>query len=222
MYNFYLYALMRINRPGPFNYGPYFFSHEPFQLGIGKDNDDQEMLYKARSEMGPDIFVQRYFDDAGITEQMATVALGRMMAEIEVVGTKNNTNSPLLKEQTTDGINSSENKYPYSAAGKALTGEHKKNISDALTGIVYPESRNKKISETMTGKAQPWNDENENSALSWIVSSPSGQISMINNLAKFCEKMGLNVSNLRMVAEHLREHHKGWKCKRGNLIGWNK
>lgn len=222
MYNFYLYALMRINRPEPFKYGPYSFSHEPFFLGIGRDNDDQEMLYKARSEMGPDIFIQRYFDDAGITEEIATEALKRMLKEIEGVGGKNRTNSPLLKEQTSDDTNSSENKYPYDWTGRVFSDEHRKNISDALTGYKHTEERNKKISETMTGRPQPWNDGNENSALSWIVRAPNGTEQMIHNLAKFCESRGLNMSNLRMVAEHLREHHKGWRCKRGNLIGWNK
>jgi len=169
-----------------------------------------------------DIFILRYFDDAGITEEMATQALNRMLKEIEGVGTKNGSNSPLLKDQAADDTNSIENKYPYDWTGRAFSDEHRKSISDALTGYKHTEERNKKISETMTGRPQPWNEGNENSALSWIVSSPSGQISLINNLARFCESRGLNVSNLRLVAEHLRDHHKGWKCKRGNLIGWNK
>lgn len=218
-YDYYVYSIMVNTKPGPFVYGDYEFRYLPIHVGVGCENQDYAKLCEIRRQVGPNIFVEKYFE--GITEEQATEALRRMLEKIEL-GTKNDTNSPLLKEQAADDTNSSENKCPYDWTGKFFSDEHRKSISDSLKGHVYPESRNKKISENMTGKPQPWNDGNENSALSWIVSSPSGQISMINNLAKFCEKMGLNVSNLRMVAEHLRDHHKGWKCKRGNLIGWNK
>ena len=215
-YDYYIYTIMLNTESGPFKWGPYEFRYKPVWLDVGCDNQDELMLYDFRGKIGPQVFTERFFD--GLTAEQAETAKQRMMAEI---GTLEDDIGISTEDCSEDGTNSEENKYPYDWTGRTQTAQHRKNISDSLKGHVYPESRNKKISESMKGISS--NVGNTNRALSWLLESPTGEIKLVTNLAKFCEGLGLDASNLRQCADGLRQHHKGYRVRRGNFLsGWNK
>lgn len=50
----------------------------------------------------------------------------------------------------------------------------------------------------------------------FIVESPEGEQFEVVNLMKFCRPLGLSSCALGVVATGLRNHHKGWRCRRAD------
>jgi len=51
-----------------------------------------------------------------------------------------------------------------------------------------------------------------NNSKKWKLTQPNGEMLVIKNLREFCRENGLTQSNMVMVANGKRTHHKGWKC----------
>lgn len=48
----------------------------------------------------------------------------------------------------------------------------------------------------------------------WEFTDPQGNKHIIHNASQFCKKNNLSLSALSAVASGLRNHHKGWTCKK--------
>ena len=78
--------------------------------------------------------------------------------------------------------------------------EHRKKVSENQKVLQnLPEIR-KKRSDTLSKM--------------WELTDPSGNIFVIKNLQEFCVQNNLMSSNMKKVANGIRNHHKNWKCKR--------
>lgn len=51
-------------------------------------------------------------------------------------------------------------------------------------------------------------------ARNWVVTSPTGEVQEIRNLAEFCRQHGLDKVTMHHVATGRSSHHRGWKCRR--------
>lgn len=106
-----------------------------------------------------------------------------------------------------------------------LTKEHRDKMKGHVpwnkgkTGVYSEETLNKMrgnknalghyCSESRKKKIAAKNSRN------WTVVSPSGDIENISNMVEHCKKHGLTMSAMSRVASGLKNHHKGWKCRRG-------
>jgi len=46
----------------------------------------------------------------------------------------------------------------------------------------------------------------------WEITTPNGEIIIINNLHKFCKENNLDQGNMVKVSQGILKQHKGWKC----------
>lgn len=116
--------------------------------------------------------------------------------------------------------------------GKTHTAEHKAKIGAASREAWQkPEYREKlmkrlqnpspdtraKISAALTGRACTPEAKAKIAAknsLAYVVTAPDGTEITVQNLTQFCRDHGLSPANLGATSRGLRNHHKGWKCRK--------
>ena len=79
---------------------------------------------------------------------------------------------------------------------------------------MWNEEIKKKNSLSRTGrKAKPETLQRISDSLSkeWELISPNNELVKIKNLKKFCDQLGINVSNMHKVCTGKRKSYKGWK-----------
>ena len=134
----------------------------------------------------------------------------------------------------------SRKKISESSKKKIFTEEHRRNISKSNSKkrrphteetkrkigikskgqVMSPEAR-EKISKANTGlKRDPFTKEHRGkmskakSTVQWIVANINGDLQVITNLSKFCDKNGLNSGCMENIGTGRQKIHKGWWCKK--------
>ncbi len=81
---------------------------------------------------------------------------------------------------------------------------------------MWNEEVKRKNSLVRTGrKAKPETIQKMSDSLSkeWHLISPENELIKVKNLKKFCDQLGINVSNMHKVCTGKRKSYKGWKSK---------
>lgn len=128
-------------------------------------------------------------------------------------------NNPMYgKHHTTESLvlMSAKKKGTSTRLGAILTEDTKNKIGtkarerydngfiNPRKGVILTIETKKLMSETKKGKVS-WSK-------SWELTSPTGEVYQIDNLAKFCRDNSLSASNLGQVAKGKLPHHKRWLC----------
>jgi len=93
-----------------------------------------------------------------------------------------------------------KDKISASKVGKLLSEEHKQVLSDMRRGV----PKNKQhVLNVAKAKSQYWS-----------ITYPDGINKIIRNLSEFCRYNNLSDRGMWLVANQLRTHHKGFKCKK--------
>jgi hypothetical protein len=88
-----------------------------------------------------------------------------------------------------------------------FTFEHRKKLSEKAKGREYSKETRDKWSTQRSGK--------EYCSKKWIVTSPTGEVLVIQNLRKFCREHNLNQGAMCRASIGNGHHtHKGWRCKK--------
>jgi len=106
---------------------------------------------------------------------------------------------------------------------KGLTKETDSRVeqrAESQRGIFKSEEHRVKLRIAKLGKPAQWTSErnkwysgeNSFSALTFLITKPSGEIIKITSLATFCKANELNRHCMRRVAQGIQEHHKGYRC----------
>ena len=75
------------------------------------------------------------------------------------------------------------------------------------------EKQNKRIKSTAKWKDPEYRKKViDNCSLEYIITDPNGASYNIRNLHQFCKDNNLTSSNMTIVAQGKRPHHKGWRC----------
>lgn len=101
--------------------------------------------------------------------------------------------------------------------GKRHSEKSKQKMSNSHKNKVISESTRQKMSISRTGIKQSQElIEKRTKAISkdWIITTPTKENILINNLTEFCRQNNLNKSHMSLVASGKRSHHKGHKVKR--------
>lgn len=143
-----------------------------------------------------------------------------------------NTLAPNGYNLTTGGyakILSEETKAKLSIAnkGKVMSEEAKRHLSEMKMGVLKGRPITEETKRSRMGRVP--SDEARKSmsdaakrrhqstvsktAKNYIVTSPSGEVYDIINLAQFCKKNNLRDNSMSMVAKGKYKHHRGWKCE---------
>ena len=109
-----------------------------------------------------------------------------------------------------DEVEKWKNNISNSLKGKRyLPDEHYKKVGKMLRGIPRTEEVKNKISMSKRGKSIPQPKQMKK----YEIIKPNGDILIVSGLNQFCEKEGINASNLCAVAKGRLKHHKGYVAK---------
>jgi hypothetical protein len=217
---------------------------EPFYVGKGKGkrfekyhNKHFDNIVKKHEKLGIKPLVGFYYK--GPSEEMA---YKNEMALIAKFGRKCLGTGPLinLTEGGEGGCPSGDQHWNY---GKKASKEMRKKLSLAHLGIKPSEDSKKKNSESNKGKhnfkhtkesiekmsrnrkgIEAWNKGKTSEVISnvksqnWVVIFPDSHEEQIKNLTKFCKEYKLNQGKMSSVASGKRKQHKGFKCKKLEVI----
>ncbi len=91
-----------------------------------------------------------------------------------------------------------------------------KDMGDTSEGLTLERINNNKGYNKKNCKWATRKEQNNNQrpckGKNYIIISPKGKESTINNLSKFCEKYNLDPSSMVKISKDKRNQHKGWKC----------
>jgi hypothetical protein len=64
-----------------------------------------------------------------------------------------------------------------------------------------------------------WNDPDflNKRTKGWLITTPSGELATVTNLAQYCREHNIDNASMCGVSKGLRNHHKGYQCKRIEL-----
>jgi hypothetical protein len=176
MSNFYVYIYLDPRKPGPYKYGEYEFTHEPFYVGEGKGSRMYDHLkgksntYKSNKiqkilslELQP--IILKVFDN--LVSKLQSRLVETFL--IKIIGRKDLGKGPLLNQKYEEGVDQEVSnltrikigivskgrkqseqtiiKRVEKNKGKTRTPEQRNNISKALMGHVLTQETKKKIGE---------------------------------------------------------------------------
>ena len=180
--------------------------------------------------------IRKYGEEAWTHETVATVGSLNEAHEMEV--------RLIAERRTTER----EFGYNMTAGGDGFRGlerteEHAKAISEALMGHIHSDETRQKLAQYKGEKASFYgrkqSDEwkakmkelltnnhpmkgvtgaKHHDAGSFVVTFPDGREIEIKGLAEFCRQNGLTHSAMSCVAAGKRNHHKGFKCRKAEVV----
>lgn len=108
--------------------------------------------------------------------------------------------------------------------GKAKSEEHRKKLSESISGENHPyfgkpmpKEIAKKISVALTGKKKSeehCRKNGESHAKVYKITKPDGTIEIIKGLSKYCVLNNLDDRSMHRVISGEYSHHKGYKCEK--------
>lgn len=104
-------------------------------------------------------------------------------------------------------------KMSASHTGKPKSEEHKRKIGDAHRGRTLKEETKQKLREHNL-KDEVVKKNRESKMQVWIVTRPDGTEEEVEDLTLYCKDNGLNRSCMYKVSLKIRNHHKGFKCRK--------
>lgn len=90
--------------------------------------------------------------------------------------------------------------------GYRHTEQTKKIMSEKRKGVSKSEDHKKKISKSHKGKSK------DHLKHKWLITKPSGETVIINDLTKFCLENKLTKPLMIVTSKGKQTHHKGYKC----------
>lgn len=114
-------------------------------------------------------------------------------------------------------------KISHSNKGKIVSLETRKKSSDAHKGYIMPLETRKKISNFFKNKVPHKNTQigaSKKNSKTYILQSPSGEITTISNMKKFCEQNELCRSSMSRLCTEKIFSYRGWKLIKNK--GFNK
>ena len=100
--------------------------------------------------------------------------------------------------------------------GRKWSKEIRKRMSDAHKGRVVSDKQRRDHSKCMSGDGNPMYGmagENSPAAKKFLITTPSGERSIVKGLSKFCRDNNLGQSSMYACAKGRQKQHKGFKCK---------
>lgn len=99
--------------------------------------------------------------------------------------------------------------------GKKHSEETKRKMSEAHKCVPKTQAQLKNLALGKTKEARE--KQALTRSLTYVVTSPSGQVEIVRNLSAFCREYGLSQTHMSAVANGKRRHHKGWLCSHRDL-----
>lgn len=218
---FYVYAYLREDG------SPYYFGKGCYRRAFSKAR-----IFRPPSDRSRIVFLEKNLseEDAYALEQWMIAGYGRLDNGTGTLrnltdggdGASNVSQETIAKRvsKMIGRVCSEETKRKIGTAnrGKRHTVETCKKLSAARKGLpVHTEESKQKIGDYWRGrKRSETNCINMSLGHSkgWSITLPSGDITKITNLSKFCRENGLQHSHLIAVADGTRNHHKGYRAER--------
>jgi hypothetical protein len=207
----------------------------PYYIGKGKDN--RAFRKRSRGTHPPKDKSLIVFIQEGLTEEEA-LSLERYCIAIYGrldlgTGTLHNLTdggegivmlSPEIRRKLSEaskGRQHSEEtrrKMSKSRSGPGNPNYGKRGMPSSFKGRSHTEESKRKISEAKKGRKQSADERRMRSECAppryeYEVTSPSGQVFIVYNLAAFAREHGMRQHNLASVARGRIKQHKGWKIK---------
>lgn len=126
-----------------------------------------------------------------------------------MVGANNPMYGKKLSSQHAEKLKQSSKLFFNTEKGKEIRQLNTQRFKDNNPGKNPSAETRKKISESKKGIAV--NTKN------WIITTPTGEILIINNLSEFCRDNSLDQANMIAVSKGRQKHSKGYKCQKSPL-----
>lgn len=224
---YYVYAYLDPSEKGEFNFEDLVFEYKPFYIGKGsgrrfkdhlknislqKNTHKNNKIKKILSEGKEPIILFIYKD---LTQEES---LNLEANVINKIGLRNLTNVTIGGFGTNGYKHSEEtkNKIKNSLTGKnigrELTEEWKLKIKNNNAKYWlnknHSEETKQKLKLINQGKEYPERRKK------YIITSPCGEVIIVDNLSKFCIENNLQRTKMVSVANQQRTHHKGFICSK--------
>ena len=200
-------------------YGTTDFDHD-----IIFESTDTEEVYRLEQEIikqhidNPLILNKRYMDEntklfSSTSESYKKGKQTHLSNKPKVKKVKNTVLWKLTSPtgETYETHNLSQFGRDHKLCSNALLGVSKGNNQHhkgwTCVGIRSADSNSKKTGKVIDSSSVEYTNQ-----MPWEVTDPSGNVTQISNLRKFCKDNGLNYSGMRDVSYGRQQTHRGWKC----------
>jgi group I intron endonuclease len=171
-------------------------------------------LHAAMRKYGIDKFSIEIIDIATSIEELKLLETKWIQQENSFVNGYNATDKQGgISSHTTEA----KQKMRLAKLGKPLSEKHKQALSKAIKGRVHSDTTRALWSKNKSGKTLHENTQKAKMdalCLTWKITTPSGAVVIIINLAKYCRDNNLHAGSMGYVADGTYTQHKGYLCEK--------